>query len=71
VIESATGQAPDGDPGNVAGPPLTDDAVIDDAMLAVGDLAAAPLPEHHDRLARAHEVLHSALEREDEPIEPA
>ena len=66
-----TAQAGDRDPAAAADPPVTDDAVIDDAMLAVGDLAAAPLPEHHDRLARAHEVLHSALEREDEPIEPA
>ncbi len=42
-------------------------------MLALGDLAGIPLTEHHDRLAGAHEVLHSRLERdrEDEPAEPA
>ena len=60
----------DGDPSTDVGPPPTEDAAIDEALLALGDLGATPLPEHHDRLARAHEVLHSALQREDEPTEP-
>jgi hypothetical protein len=53
------------DPTGVAGPPTTDDATIDDALLGLGELAATPLPEHHDRLAQVHEVLHAALDRAD------
>ena len=71
MTEPATEQVADGDAAAGLEPPLTDDAAIDETMLALGDLDATPLPEHHDRLARAHEVLHSALEREDESIEPA
>jgi len=61
VSEPAT----DVDPTAVVGPPLTDDAAIDDALLGLGELAATPLPEHHDRLAQVHEVLHAALDRAD------
>ena len=53
------------DPTGVVGPPLTDDAAIDDALLGLGELASTPLPEHHDRLAQVHEVLHAALDRAD------
>ena len=51
------------DPTGVVGPPVTDDAAIDDALLGLSELAATPLPEHHDRLAQVHEVLHAALDR--------
>ena len=71
MTESATDQVADGDAAAALEPPLTDDAAIDETMLALSELAETPLSEHHDRLARAHEVLHSALQREDEPIEPA
>ena len=53
------------DPTGVVGPPLTDDAAIDDALLGLGELEATPLTEHHDRLAQVHEVLHTALDRAD------
>jgi hypothetical protein len=53
------------DPTGVVGPPTTDDATIDHALLGLGELAATPLPEHHDRLAQVHEVLHAALDRAD------
>jgi len=53
------------DPTGVVGPPLTDDAAIDDALLGLGELEATPLTEHHDRLAQVHEVLHAALDRAD------
>ena len=69
MTEPAAERQADADPSAAAEPPRTDDAAIDEALLALGDLSATPLPEHHDRLARAHEVLHSALEREDESVE--
>jgi hypothetical protein len=43
--------------------PCTGDPAIDDALRALGDLPSAPLADHHDRLAGAHEALHVALER--------
>lgn len=46
-------------------PPITGDAEIDQALAEVSDLDHRPLVEHHDRLARAHEVLHGALDRAD------
>ncbi len=49
--------------------PSTADPAIDDALQSLRDLQSAPLSEHHDRLARAHETLHIALERSgDEPV---
>lgn len=69
MTDPAADRLADADPGAAVEPPRTDDAAIDEALLALGDLPETPLPEHHDRLARAHEVLHSALEREDEPVE--
>ncbi len=71
MTESAAERPAETDVASSLDPPATGDAAIDEAMLALGDLSGIPLPEHHDRLAGAHEVLHSALEREDEPAEPA
>ena len=48
--------------------PTTGDPAIDDALQGLRDLPSIPLSEHHDRLAQAHEALHTALERSgDEP----
>ena len=48
--------------------PSTGDPAIDEAVQDLHDLPSRPLGEHHDRLARAHEALHVALERSgDEP----
>jgi hypothetical protein len=48
--------------------PSTGDLTIDEALQSLQDLPSTPLAEHHDRLARAHEALHIALERSgDEP----
>jgi hypothetical protein len=48
-------------------PPATGDPEIDRALSELADLPERPLGEHHDRLAAAHEVLHRALDRNDEP----
>jgi hypothetical protein len=48
-------------------PPQTGDPEIDQALSELGELPSRPLGEHHDRLAAAHEVLHRALDRNDEP----
>ena len=48
----------------VTGPPQTGHTAID-------DLASAPLSDHHDRLAMAHEALHQTLERSDDRPENA
>lgn len=47
------------------GPPQTGDAEVDAALSELTDLPERPLAEHHDRLARVHEVLHGALDRRD------
>ena len=47
-------------------PPQTGNADVDDALLGLADLAHAPLAEHHDRLAKAHEALQEALDRDDD-----
>jgi hypothetical protein len=47
-------------------PPQTGNAAVDDALLGLTDLAQAPLAEHHDRLAKAHEALQEALDRDDD-----
>jgi len=39
-------------------------AEIDEAMRGLGDLSQVPVADHHDRLARVHEVLHAALHPE-------
>jgi hypothetical protein len=46
-------------------PLQTGNAVVDEALLGLADLTSAPLPEHHDRLAKAHEVLQDTLDRGD------
>jgi hypothetical protein len=43
-------------------PPVTGDAAVDEALAGLAELDEVPLTEHHDRLARAHEVLRMALE---------
>lgn len=52
------------------GPPRTGDAEVDAALQQLADLPQRPLAEHHDRLARVHEVLHGALDRRDAPNQP-
>lgn len=47
-----------------AGPPKTGEPEVDRALESLQGLESAPLPEHHDRLARAHEDLHRALNPE-------
>ena len=63
-----TQDRPELDPEGVLGPPVTGEAAIDDVLLGLGELESTPVPEHHDRLARAHEVLQSAL---DQPRPPS
>jgi hypothetical protein len=53
-------------PEPVVEPPRTGIAAVDDALLGLADLDSAPLGEHHDRLARAHEVLQAALDQGDD-----
>ena len=55
----------------VTSPPATGNAVLDDALLGLADLASAPLSDHHDRLAKAHETLHEALDRPEDQFENA
>lgn len=45
----------------MVGLPMTGEAAVDDALLGLAELSSTPLPDHHDRLARAHESLHDAL----------
>lgn len=42
-------------------PPLVEDPRVAEALVRISDLDAVPLPEHHERLVRAHEVLHGVL----------
>ncbi len=44
--------------------PVTGEAAVDRALLALAELDAAPLTEHPGQLARAHERLHEALNRD-------
>jgi hypothetical protein len=71
VTEPNQGQLDDLEPDPATNPPQTGDAAIDDAMLGLADLTSAPLSDHHDRLAQAHEVLHEALDRPDDRHEIA
>ena len=50
-----------------ATPPATGDPEIDRALGELADLPSLPPAERHDRLASVHEVLHRALDRNDEP----
>ena len=71
MIEPNRGQLDDLEPDLPTNPPETGHAAIDDALLGLADLASGPLSDHHDRLAKAHEVLHEALDRPDEQPESA
>jgi hypothetical protein len=71
VTEANRGQLDDLEPDPPASPPQTGHAAIDDALLGLADLASAPLSDHQDRLAKAHEVLHEALDRPDDRPESA
>ena len=52
------------EPNEETSPPPTGNATIDEALLGLADLASAPLSDHHDRLAKAHEALrHWATEQ--------
>lgn len=56
-------------PEPVGSPPQTGHAPIDDALLGLADLDSTPLSDHHDRLAKAHETLHEALDPpDDQPL---
>jgi hypothetical protein len=47
--------------------PVTGEEAVDQALAELSDLDAAPLSEHHERLAHAHDALHQVLH----PQEPA
>lgn len=54
------------DPGQPPSPPHTGHPAVDDALEELANLGSAPLEEHHDRLAKAQEVLHETLNRGDD-----
>ncbi|MFC7619085.1 hypothetical protein [Microlunatus sp. GCM10028923] len=51
--------------------PRTDVEEIDAALTELDGLADQPVAEHHDRLARVHEALHTALHEPSEQHRPA
>ena len=51
--------------------PDTGAPAVDHALRGLADLDSAPLAEHHDRLAKVHEVLQEALDRTDDSRERA
>ena len=54
---------PDG-PGPAApapAPPAVDHPAVAEALALVADLDEQPVEAHHERLSRAHEVLHGVL----------
>jgi hypothetical protein len=59
------------EPNEVSILPLTGNAKIDDALRGLADLASAPLTDHHDRLAKAHEAMHEALDPSEDQSGPA
>ena len=59
------------EPNEMTSPPVTGHVTVDDALGRLEDLASAPLSEHHDRLAKAHEALHEALDASDDQSEHA
>ena len=59
------------EPNEMTNPPLTGNVTIDDALRGLADLASAPLSDHHDRLAKAHEALHEALDPPEDQSEHA
>jgi hypothetical protein len=69
VTESNQGPLEDLAPDPARSPPQTGHAAIDDALLGLADLDSTPLSDHHDRLAKAHEMLHEALDPpDDQPL---
>ena len=56
---------------HLAAAPSTGDPAIDDALRGLRDLPSTPLAEHADRLTRAHEALHAALERPGNDTDPS
>jgi len=44
--------------------PVTGEPAVDRALESLQGLESAPLADHHDRLARVHEELHTALNTE-------
>jgi hypothetical protein len=65
---SASEEGADLDDRSPAAVPSTGDPTIDEVLRGLADVQSLPLAQHHDRLARAHEALHLALERSgDEP----
>jgi hypothetical protein len=67
MTEPEQGQLDDRDrePDPATSQSQTGHAAIDDALRGLADLASAPLADHHERLANAHEVLDAALDRPD------
>jgi hypothetical protein len=65
VTESDHGQADAAAHDSATRPPLTGHAGIDKALRELADLGSTSLADHYDRLARAHETLHEALDRAD------
>ena len=65
MTEPYDGQAADLAPDPGTSPPRTGHAAVDDALHELADLESAPLADHLDRLAKAHEALHEALDRPD------
>jgi hypothetical protein len=68
VSEPNQGRLDDLEPDLASGPPQTGHTEIDQALHGLADLASAPLSDHHDRLAKAHEVLHVALDRPEDQL---
>jgi hypothetical protein len=71
MTEPEQGQLDDREPDPVTSPPQTGHAAIDDALRELADLASAPLADHHDRLAQAHQTLDEALRRPDNQADDA
>jgi hypothetical protein len=65
VTEPDEGEVGDlaADPGT--SPQPTGHPTVDDALRELANLWSAPLADHHDRLAKAHEALQEALDRPD------
>ena len=68
MSEPNQGRLDDLEPHLASGPPQTGHTDIDHALHGLADLASAPLSDHHDRLAKAHEVLHVALDRPEDQL---
>jgi hypothetical protein len=51
------------DPGQPVSPPHTGHPAVDDALEELASVGSAPLEEHHDRLAKAQEMLQETLNR--------